>query len=207
MSPLFEAIVEGNRPAVVEQVRLMLEQGTDAQTIMGEHLIPAMADVGEKFDCNEYFVPDLMLAAKAMEEAMAILNPMLSASGVEKIGRIVIGTVQGDLHDIGKNLVASMLEGGGFEVVDLGVDVSAAKFIAAISEKPGTILAMSSLLTTTMPQMRKVIEELEKSGIREETKVMVGGAPITQDFADSIGADGYSDSASSAVVLAKRLIS
>lgn len=185
----------------------MLEQGTDAQTIMGEHLIPAMADVGEKFDCNEYFVPDLMLAAKAMEEAMAILNPMLSASGVEKIGRIVIGTVQGDLHDIGKNLVASMLEGGGFEVVDLGVDVSAAKFIAAISEKPGTILAMSSLLTTTMPQMRKVIEELEKSGIREETKVMVGGAPITQDFADSIGADGYSDSASSAVVLAKRLIS
>lgn len=204
-SALFEAIVEGNRPAAVEQVRAMLDQGLDAQRIMGEHLIPAMADVGEKFECSEYFVPDLLIAAKAMEEAMAILNPILKKSGIEKIGRVVIGTVQGDLHDIGKNLVASMLEGGGFEVVDLGVDVSPAKFIAAASEKEGTVIAMSALLTTTMPQMQKVIEELQKSNLRNTTKVMIGGAPITQDYADSIGADGYSDNASSAVALAKRL--
>ncbi len=204
-SVLFEAIVDGDMKTAVVEVQSLLEQGSSPQSIMENHLIPAMSDVGQKFECNEFFVPELLIAGRAMQESMKILNPLLQQTGVEKIGRVVIGTVQGDLHDIGKNLVASMLEGGGFEVVDLGVDVSAEKFVDAAREKTGTIVALSALLTTTMPQMKKVIESLKAAGLAGTSKVMIGGAPVTADFAKEIGADGYSENASTAVTLAKQL--
>ena len=204
-SALFNAIVEGDMKAAVAEVKTLLDQGVSPQAIMEKHLIPAMGDVGEKFEANEYFVPELLIAGRAMQESMKILNPLLAQTGVEKVGRVVIGTVQGDLHDIGKNLVASMLEGGGFEVIDLGVDVSPDKFVEAAKAKNGTIVALSALLTTTMPQMKKVIEALSDAGLAGATKVMIGGAPVTADFAKEIGADGYSENASTAVTLAKQL--
>ena len=204
-SALFNAIVEGDMKAAVAEVQTLLDQGVSPQAIMEKHLIPAMGDVGEKFEANEYFVPELLIAGRAMQESMKILNPLLAQTGVEKVGRVVIGTVQGDLHDIGKNLVASMLEGGGFEVIDLGVDVSPDKFVEAAKAKNGTIVALSALLTTTMPQMKKVIEALSNAGLAGATKVMIGGAPVTADFAKEIGADGYSENASTAVTLAKQL--
>ncbi|MGL6194143.1 MAG: corrinoid protein [Thermoguttaceae bacterium] len=204
-SALFEAIVNGDLKSAVAEVQAYISQGVSPQVIMEEHLIPAMGDVGQKFECNEFFVPELLIAGRAMQESMKILNPLLKQSGVEKIGRVVIGTVQGDLHDIGKNLVASMLEGGGFEVVDLGVDVSAEKFVAAAKEKDGSIIALSALLTTTMPQMKKVIDALREAGLLDKSKVMIGGAPVTAEFAKEIGADGYSENASTAVTLAKQL--
>ena len=204
-SALFDAIVDGDMKTAITEVQNLLDQGISPQSIMEEHLIPAMGDVGEKFECNEFFVPELLIAGRAMQESMKILNPLLKQSGVEKAGRVVIGTVQGDLHDIGKNLVASMLEGGGFEVVDLGVDVAPEKFVEAAKEKPGTIVALSALLTTTMPQMKKVIDALKEAGLAESSKVMIGGAPVTSDFANEIGADGYSENASTAVALARQL--
>lgn len=205
-SALSQGVIDGDVPSVLEEVQKLLDNGTTAQTVMNEHLIPAMDETGKRFEEGEFFVPELMLAARAMKEAMNILNPLLSNSGVEKIGRVVIGTVKGDMHDIGKNLVASMLEGGGFEVIDLGVDVAPEKFVEKAREKDGTIVCLSALLTTTMPQMKMVIENLRSEGIREKTLVMVGGAPVTDDFAKEIGADGYSDNASAAVVLAKKLV-
>jgi methylmalonyl-CoA mutase cobalamin-binding domain/chain len=168
-------------------------------------MIPAMDEVGKRFECNEYFVPELLIAARAMKTSLEIITPHLADAGAQPAGRVVIGTVQGDLHDIGKNLVASMLEGGGFQVVDLGVDVSPDRFVEAAKEKDGTIVALSALLTTTMTTMRRVVESLEKAGIRNKTKVIIGGAPITQQYADEIGADGYSDNASAAVALARKL--
>jgi methylmalonyl-CoA mutase cobalamin-binding domain/chain len=169
-------------------------------------MIPAMDEVGRRFECNEYFVPELLIAARAMKTALQLITPHLMASGAEPMGRVVIGTVQGDLHDIGKNLVASMLEGGGFQVVDLGVDVPAEKFVEAVKEKDGTILALSALLTTTMTMMKTVIDALDKAGVRSKVKVMIGGAPITQQYANEIGADGFSDNASAAVAVARKLV-
>ncbi|MDR3196832.1 MAG: corrinoid protein [Planctomycetaceae bacterium] len=205
-SPLSQSIIDGDTGTALKEVNQLIETGTSPQAIMDEHLIPAMEEVGRLFEANEYFVPELLISARAMQESMKILNPLLKNSGVEKIGRIVIGTVQGDFHDIGKNLVASMFEGGGFEVIDLGVDVSPEKFAAAAKEREGTIVAMSALLTTTMPQMKKVIEKLESDGLRATSKVLVGGAPVTDEFARQIGADGYSDNASAAVTLAKSFL-
>ena len=204
-SALFLAVVDGDMATALAEVNRLLEQNVLPQDIMGDHLIPAMSEVGQRFEENEFFVPELLIAARAMQESMKILNPLLKTSGVSKAGRVVIGTVQGDLHDIGKNLVAAMLEGGGFEVIDLGVDVAAEKFVAAAQEQTGTIIALSALLTTTMPQMKMVIEALEKAGVRGQAKVMIGGAPVTAEFATDIGADGYSENASTAVALAKRL--
>lgn len=206
-SPLFQAVVEGDAPKTTEEVRLLLDQGVSPQDILEKYLIPAMAEVGELFDNNEYFVPELLIAARAMKEGMKILNPLLKESGVEKRGYVVIGTVKGDLHDIGKNLVGSMLEGGGFEVNDLGVDVAPNRFVEAAQQKPGAIVALSALLTTTMPNMREVISALEEAGVRSQTKVIIGGAPVTQNFANEIGADGYSENANGAVALAKSLLS
>ncbi|MDR1483837.1 MAG: corrinoid protein [Planctomycetaceae bacterium] len=205
-SPLSQSVIDGDAGTALQEVNQLIEAGTLPQAIMDEHLIPAMEEVGRLFEANEYFVPELLISARAMQESMKILNPLLKNSGVEKIGRIAIGTVQGDFHDIGKNLVASMFEGGGFEVIDLGVDVSPEKFAAAAKEREGTIIAMSALLTTTMPQMKKVIEKLEIDGLRGTSKVLVGGAPVTDEFARQIGADGYSDNASAAVTLAKSFI-
>jgi len=171
-----------------------------------EYMMPAMDEVGRRFECNEYFVPELLLAARAMKAALELLRPLLAARGNQPVGRVAIGTVKGDLHDIGKNLVASMLEGGGYEVIDLGVNVTAEQFIAAIKDKNVNIVAMSALLTTTMPSMKATIDALKQAGVRDQVKVIVGGAPITEKFAQEIGADGFSESAAGAVAAAKRVV-
>jgi 5-methyltetrahydrofolate--homocysteine methyltransferase len=164
-----------------------------------------MAEVGRRFEACEYFVPELLMAARATKEIFQILRPLLVQTGVKPIGRVVLGTVQGDLHDIGKNLVAAMLEGGGFEVIDLGVDVPPEKFIAAVQSKQAQIVGLSALLSTTMPAMKATIEAFRAAGVREGVKIMIGGAPVTQQYADSIGADGYGESAAASVDLARRL--
>ena len=205
ISELYDAILTGNAPKAEEVTKAALEENTDPTELLAKYMIPAMDEVGKRFECNEYFVPELLIAARAMKVAMALMAPALAEAGAEAAGRVVIGTVQGDLHDIGKNLVASMLEGAGFEVVDLGVDVSPDKFVEAAREKEGSLVALSALLTTTMTQMKAVVEKLEATGDRGKFKVMIGGAPITQQYADEIGADGYSDNASSAVALARKL--
>ena len=169
-------------------------------------MIKAMGVVGEKFKNNEIFVPEMLIAARAMKKGVEVLQPHLSASGVEPLGKVIIGTVVGDLHDIGKNLVAMMIEGAGFEVTDLGVDVPPEKFVEAIKDNPDVkIVALSSLLTTTMPALKETIDAIEKAGLREGIKIMVGGAPVSQEHADSIGADGYAPDAASAADLAKSL--
>jgi 5-methyltetrahydrofolate--homocysteine methyltransferase len=202
---LYDAILTGDAKKAEDVTRAALQSQFDPIELVQKHMIPAMDEVGKRFECNEYFVPELLIAARAMKTALALITPYLVEAGAEPVGRVVIGTVQGDLHDIGKNLVASMLEGGGFQVIDLGVDVSPEKFVEVAREKEGTIVALSALLTTTMTMMEKVISALGKAGIRDQTKVIIGGAPITQQYADKIGADGYSDNASAAVALARRL--
>ena len=202
---LYDAILTGNAKKAEEVTKAALEANVNPSELLGKYMIPAMDEVGKRFECNEYFVPELLIAARAMKTSLQLLTPKLAEAGAKAAGRVVIGTVQGDLHDIGKNLVASMLEGGGFEVVDLGVDVPAQKFVESAQQKDGSIVALSALLTTTMTQMKNVIQALEAAGLRDKTKVIIGGAPITQQYADEIGADGYSDNASAAVNLARRL--
>ena len=189
-------------PVLVQQA---LDEGHTAVEIL-QAMIDGMGVVGDKFSAGEIFVPEMLIAAKAMAKGVEVLKPHLAGESSLSLGTCVIGTVQGDLHDIGKNLVASMLEGGGFQVVDLGVDVPAQKFVDAAKEQSGSIVAMSALLTTTMTQMKSVIKALEEAGIRQQTKVIIGGAPITQQYADEIGADGYGDNASTAVALARKLV-
>jgi len=171
-----------------------------------KHMVPALSEAGAKFEANELFVPELLLIARAMKNAMEIIRPLLAKTGAKPVGRVAIGTVKGDLHDIGKNLVASMLEGGGFEVVDLGVDVPTEKFLSAVKEKGVNIVALSALLTTTMPFIKTVVEALKTAGLRDKVKVIIGGAPVTQDFANEVGADGYSDNANGAVTIARKLV-
>jgi len=202
---LYNAILTGNAKKAEEVTKAALAAKVDPTELVQKYMIPAMDEVGKRFECNEYFVPELLIAARAMKTSLELITPHLVQAGAEPVGRVVIGTVQGDLHDIGKNLVASMLEGGGFQVVDLGVDVAPERFVEAAQEKNGSIVALSALLTTTMTMMKKVVESLEKAGIRSKTKVIIGGAPITQQYADQIGADGYSDNANGAVALARRL--
>lgn len=204
-SKLYDAIVKGDHRTAVEVTKAALEAGVDPSELISKYMIPAMNEVGQRFACNEYFVPELLIAARAMKGALELITPKLAETGAKRIGRVVIGTVKGDLHDIGKNLVASMLEGAGFEVIDLGVDVPPEKFVQAAQDKPGTIVAMSALLTTTMLNMKGVIEALEQSGLRDKVRVMVGGAPITPQFAQQIGADGYGENATVAVEVARRL--
>jgi methylmalonyl-CoA mutase cobalamin-binding domain/chain len=164
-----------------------------------------MDEVGHLYECEEYFVPELLCSARAMKAAMSLLRPLLAKAGSKSMGRIVIGTVQGDLHDLGKNLVAAMLEGGGFEVTDLGVDVSAEKFIAAVKEKHPQIICLSGLLTVTIPGMKTIIEALQQAGLRNQVKILVGGAPVTPEYAKAIGADGYGENASAAVSAARNI--
>lgn len=206
LAALTRAVVTGDAKTAKALTQAALTEGVDVQVILEQHLIPAMDEVGAKFECNEYFVPELLIGARAMKGCMELLRPLLAAKGAKPVGRVAIGTVKGDLHDIGKNLVASMLEGGGFEVLDLGVDVAPEKFVASVSEKGAQIVCLSALLTTTMPSMKDTIAALKSAGVRDRVKVMIGGAPITQHYADEIGADGYSDNASAAVNLARRLI-
>jgi methylmalonyl-CoA mutase cobalamin-binding domain/chain len=178
----------------------------DPQQLVTEQMIPAMDEVGRRFENNEYFVPELLIAARAMKGSLELIRPLLAERGIEPVGRIVIGTVKGDLHDIGKGLVASMLEGGGFEVTDLGVDVPPEQFASQAKEHSANIIAVSALLTTTMTGMKAVVEAVRELGLQEQCKVIVGGAPVTQQYADSIGADGYSDNASGAVALVRQLV-
>jgi methylmalonyl-CoA mutase cobalamin-binding domain/chain len=197
---LYDAVLTGNKPKAEELTKAALQANLGASELVKRCVIPAMEEVGRRFECNEYFVPELLIAQRAMKAAVALLG-----TAGDRAGRVVIGTVQGDLHDIGKNLVAAMLQGCGFEVIDLEVDVPPERFVQAAKEKNGTIVAMSALLTTTMTMMKKVIEALEEAGIRDQTKVIIGGAPITQQYCDQIGADGYSDNANGAVALARKL--
>lgn len=204
-SELYNAILTGNAKKAEEVTKAAIAAKVDARELVQKYMVPAMDEVGKRFECNEYFVPELLIAARAMKISLELIAPLLAEAGAEPAGRVVIGTVKGDLHDIGKNLVASMLEGGGFQVVDLGVDVPPERFVEIAEEKDGTIVAMSALLTTTMTVMKTVIQALDKAGIRQKTRVIIGGAPITQQYADEIGADGYSDNASAAVTLARKL--
>lgn len=206
LKALHDAILSGDAKSAKELTDQALAAGTRAMELVNQAMMPAMAEVGRRFECEEYFVPDLLLAARAMKAALEPIRPLLASGGDQRLGRVVIGTVKGDLHEIGKNLVAAMLEGSGFEVIDLGVDVSAERFAQAIREKEANILAMSALLTTTMGAMKGTIEFLRAQGLRERVKVLVGGAPISQRFAEDIGADGFSDSAVGAVDLARRVI-
>ncbi len=205
LKELFEAIVDGNAGKSKALTAKALTEGVDPQEILNKYMIPAMDEVGRRFETNEYFVPELLIAARAMKGSLELIKPRLVASGAKPIGKVAIGTVKGDLHDIGKNLVAAMLEGGGFEIIDLGVDVTPDKFVKAVKEKGASIIALSALLTTTMPSMKTTIEGLKEAGVRNQVKVIIGGAPVTQKYADEIGADGYSDNASSAVALARKL--
>ncbi len=207
LESLKEAVITGNAPAAKELTEKALAENIPAKSILDDALIPGMMVVGEKFKNNEYYVPEVLIAARAMYAALDLLRPILSQSDVEPIGTVVIGTVKGDLHDIGKNLVRMMLEGGGFKVIDLGVDVAPEKFIEAIKEHNANILAMSALLTTTMPSMKLTIDALAEANLRDKVKVMVGGAPVTQEWAEEIGADGYAPDAASAVDKAKELLS
>jgi corrinoid protein of di/trimethylamine methyltransferase len=206
LKPLFEAILNGDAKTARTTTEQALAAGTDPVTLVQEYMVPAMSEVGRRFECNEYFVPELLLAARAMKSALELVRPLLVAGGVQPTGRVVIGTVKGDLHDIGKNLVSAMLEGGGFEVVDLGVNVTPEQFVAAVRDKKAQIVALSALLTTTMPSMKATVDALKQAGVREQVKVLVGGAPVTQKYADEIGADGYSESAASAPALAKQVL-
>jgi 5-methyltetrahydrofolate--homocysteine methyltransferase len=206
LQQLYEAIVTGDASASRNLTQQALAEGIDPLKLINDYMVPAMDEVGRRFECSEFFVPELLIAARAMKAALELIRPLLTARGQQPAGRVAIGTVRGDLHDIGKNLVASLLEGGGFEVIDLGVNVTPEKFIATIKERNANIIALSALLTTTMPAMKSTIEALKQAGVREKVKVLVGGAPITQKFADEIGADGYSENAVGAVALAKRAV-
>ena len=203
---LFTAILNGKGDDAAVSTREAIAQGITPQDLINGQMIRAMSEVGQRFQDGKAFVPQLLMAGRAMKAALEILKPMMAGSASTSLGKVVIGTVKGDLHDIGKNLVASMLEGCGFEVVNIGIDVSADTFIEAVKENQPDILCMSALLTTTMGYMKEVIDALETAGIRDQVKVMVGGAPVTQGFADEIGADGYSDNANSAVTVAKQLL-
>lgn len=202
---LHDAILKGDAKTARATTEQALAAGIEPLKIVQEFMVPAMGEVGRRFECEEYFVPELLLSARAMKAALELIRPRLAASGAQPTGRVVVGTVKGDLHDIGKNLVAAMLEGGGYEVVDLGVNVTPEQFVAAVKEKGAQIVALSALLTTTMPAMKTTVDALKQAGVRNQVKVLVGGAPISQRFAEEIGADGYAESAAGAVGLAKRV--
>jgi 5-methyltetrahydrofolate--homocysteine methyltransferase len=204
LNALAEALISGNRNQVVELTNEALADGTDVKSILQEGLIAGMSVIGKRFKNNEVYVPEVLIAARAMNAAMDILEPKLAEAGVEPVAKVVVGTVKGDLHDIGKNLVGMMLKGGGFMVIDGGIDVSAEKFVELAKENGAELIAMSALLTTTMPQMAEVVKVAKASGI--DVKCLIGGAPVTQAYADEIGADGYAPDAASAVDLALEII-
>ncbi len=201
-----DALKAGRAPKVKEMVAAAIEEGIPSEQILNEGLILGMSEIGVLFKNNEVYVPEVLIAARAMNAGLTLLKPLLAESGVEPAGRIAIGTVKGDLHDIGKNLVSMMLEGAGFSIEDLGVDVTPEAFVDAVENKGVQIIALSALLTTTMPSMKATIDLLNAKGLRGKVKVIIGGAPVTQAYADEIGADGYAGDAASAVDLAKSLI-
>jgi 5-methyltetrahydrofolate--homocysteine methyltransferase len=202
---VFDGVIEGNAPLVQEKVKEALGQGVAPGEILNQGMIAAMAEVGKRFEDGDFFVPEMLIAARAMQSGMALLKPHLLEGDVKTAGKVAIGTVKGDLHDIGKNLVAMMLEGAGFEIIDLGTDVPPEKFVEAVKNQSADVIAMSALLTTTMPNMKNTVEALKTAGLRDQVKVLIGGAPVTANYAQQIGADGYAPDASRAVALAKSL--
>lgn len=206
LGALKEAVINGDLKGCAILTEVAIQAGHSPQKILNDALVPGMEVVGEKFRCNEVYVPEVLVAARAMKKSLAMLKPLLTQTGAKPVGVAVAGTVKGDLHDIGKNLVCMMWEGAGFEVVDLGADVSPDKFVQAIRDTGAQIVGLSTLLTTTMLGMRDVIQALERAQLREKVKVMVGGAPVTQTFAAQIGADAYGESAAVAVERAKALL-
>lgn len=206
LNELYEAILAGNLEKSVEVTNLALDKGENPQSLINNYMIKAMEEIGARFEAGKAFVPNLLMSARAMKGALDIIKPLLKGEANTSLGKVVIGTVKGDLHDIGKNLVASMLEGCGFEVINIGVDVSSEQFLKALEENDANILCMSALLTTTMNYMKEVIIALKDSPLKSKVKVMVGGAPISSEFAKSIGADGFSTNANGAVFTAKELM-
>lgn len=206
LEALAEAVIAGNAPQAKTLTEQALAEGIDPGRVISDGLVLGMAEVGERFKRNDYYIPEVLLAARAMKTSLGLLQPLLGASSFEPVGTIVVGTVKGDLHDIGKNLVAMMLEGASFKVVDLGVDVSPEQFIAAVQEHKAQLIGLSALLTTTMVNMRGTIQAIEAAGLRDRVRVLVGGAPVTQRWADEIGADGFAADAASGVDVARQLL-
>jgi corrinoid protein of di/trimethylamine methyltransferase len=207
LSELYDAILIGNAKKAHAVTQAAIDEGVAPMTLISDTMVPAMEEVGRLFEAEEYFVPELLLAGRAMKSAMELLRPLMTAAGQKLSTSVVIGTVKGDLHDIGKNIVASMLEGGGFEVIDLGTDVPPEKFVAAVEQRKPQVVCMSALLTVTMPAMKTTIDALKTAGLRGNVKVLIGGAPVTSQYAREIGADGYSENASGAVNLVRNLVS
>ena len=204
---LYEAILKGKQKDAITITEAAIAENVPPKALIEDYMIKAMEEIGRRFEIQQAFVPELLMAGRAMKSSLALLQPILKSSGTSAtIGKVVIGTVKGDLHDIGKNLVASMFEGCGFEVIDVGIDADADKFIGAVKEHNADIIGLSALLTTTMPYMRTIIEALGQEGLRDKVKVMIGGAPVSENYAYEIGADGYSDSANSAISKAKELL-
>jgi 5-methyltetrahydrofolate--homocysteine methyltransferase len=203
---IYEGILKGNMKAVEAAAKAGLAEGIPAAEILNEAMIPGMAEVGRLFEANEYYVPEMLIAARAMKAGLAVLKPELTKAKIEPKGKVVLGTVKGDLHDIGKNLVAIMVEGAGFEVIDLGVDVSPQQYVQAAKDKGAQVIGLSALLTTTMPSMKATVEAVQEAGLKGKVKVIIGGAPVTQKYADEIGADGYGRDAAAAANLVKKLL-
>jgi len=206
LTPIYQAILDGDLESVKSSVQAAMDAGLPAENILKEGLIPPMGEVGRLFEAGEYFVPEMLVSARAMQGGLTLIKPLLAADNVKPVGKVVIGTVKGDLHDIGKNLVSIMLEGAGFEIKDLGTDVPPEKFVEAARESGTGLVAMSALLTTTMTAMPLVIQALEAAGLRQQVKVLVGGAPLTDAYARQIGADGYASDANAAVRVALGLL-
>ena len=206
LEEIYQNVIDGQAPAVKAGVEAALAEGVKADAILNQALIAAMDEVGRRFEAGDFFVPEMLIAARAMQAGLALLKPHLADAEVKSAGKVAIGTIKGDLHDIGKNLVAMMLEGAGFEVKDLGVDVAPETFVQAA--KSGVqVIGMSALLTTTMPNMQRTIEALSNAGVRDKVKVIVGGAPVTEDYAKRIGADAFAPDASSATRVIRKLVS
>jgi 5-methyltetrahydrofolate--homocysteine methyltransferase len=206
LQQIHDSIVAGKTAAAIENIQEAMAQEIPLERIVNEGMIAAMGEVGRLFEKGEFFVPEMLVAARAMQKSMAYLKPYLATADIRSLGKVVVGTVKGDLHDIGKNLVSVMLEGAGFAIKDLGTDVSAEQFVAAVREEKPDIVALSALLTTTMPNFKGILQALDESGLRQEVKVLVGGAPVTQAYAQQVGADGYAPDASRAVASAKALV-
>jgi 5-methyltetrahydrofolate--homocysteine methyltransferase len=206
LQEIYDSILNGQQKVSSAKVQEALDKGISASAVLNDGMVAAMAEVGRLFEEGEYFVPEMLIAARAMKSGLAVLKPALVQADVKPIGRVAAGTVKGDLHDIGKNLVCMMLEGASFEIIDLGTDVTPDKFVDAVQNKGANFIAMSALLTTTMPNMKNIVEAIKAAGLRDKVHIMVGGAPVTDTYAREIGADGYAPDASRAVALAKSLI-
>jgi len=203
---IYQGIVAGDANTVKQEVQVAVDAGFSAEDILKQGLVPAMREVGELFEKGEYYVPEMLISARAMQRGLEILKPLLASAEVDPSGTVVLGTVKGDLHDIGKNLVGMMLEGAGFSLIDLGTDVSADQFVQTVQKNQPDIVAMSALLTTTMPAMKTTVDALSDAGLRGQVKIMIGGAPVTEEYAKNIGADGFAPDASRAASLALKLL-